>query len=172
MAATQIASRYPEFVLDHLMDMMVGPVSYHKNHFQLVLQELLIKLNPRIQYQKKSEDLEAVLKKFGSDILLTITPIKYDIGHDLIWTGQVPIPTVFDTNFCTIEYHFTWNNTLFYGPPSIMIANFHLDDQWVYAVPNFFTPNMITDADVRTYTTISELIIDMMTENALYQSIQ
>lgn len=170
MATTHIASRYPEFVLDHLMDMVVGPVSYHKNNFRLVLQELLIKLIPRIQYQQKSNDLESVLKQFGSDVLLAITPIRYDIGHDLVWPDQAPIPTVFDTEYCTIEYHLTWNTNVFYGPPSIMIGNFHLDNQWVYAVANFFAPNMLTDADLRTYTTLSELIIDMVAQNNLHQS--
>lgn len=169
MTLATITSKYPEFVFDQLMDMLAGSQQYHKNHFDLVLQEMLIKLYPRTQYKQKASDLESVLKQFGDDTLLAQTSIKYDIGHDLIWPGEPPIPQVFDTNYCTLEYHFTWNKNIFYGPPAILIVNFRHDHEWEYVVPHFFTPNIHTDDDIRTFSTLSELIIEMMTENNLYR---
>lgn len=83
-----LTSRYPEFVQNMLLDMLVGTIDYQKTKYQQVLNELTRRLSKKLAWEKKVFQLEqrlagkadlSSMKRY--DMCSQVQCLKHDYKH-------------------------------------------------------------------------------------------
>lgn len=102
-----IITIYPDFVAQNIQDMLVGSTEYHKNKFEVVLRQLMSKLEKKSKLIAKAEEFQAFLESFPKTELIAVY-CKYSLN-------------IYDTSRISAVFYLTWNTIRIYGPPIIII---------------------------------------------------
>lgn len=127
-----IVSKYPEFIESALMDMLIGPIEYQKNKYQLVLDELTLRLTDRLAWGDKVFQAEQKLatksdlsKVHRVDLCYQAHYLKRDFKY---------INTIF-----VVEYQASTNKT-----PELLRVMKHLrTHKWMICKLTYFSPLFI-----------------------------
>lgn len=124
---TSIIATYPEFVNQYIQDMLVGSIEYHKNKFEVVLRQLMSKLEKKSRLIVKAEEFQAFLESFPKNELISVY-WKYSLD-------------TYDTSCISAVFHLTWNTIQIYGPSIIVIYETRCGNTpiWDIEMPHYQT---------------------------------
>lgn len=112
-----IITNHPEFVGEHILDMLIGSVGYNKHKFDLVLNELLVRLAPRLRMANKMKEIQMFLE--------TIPGL---LSSAQVWKRQEQYnPQESDMH---VAFHLTWDSSVTYGPPILVLKERSVYDGW------------------------------------------
>jgi hypothetical protein len=127
-----IVSKYPEFIESALMDMLIGPIEYQKNKYQLVLDELTLRLTDRLAWEDKVFEAEQKLaiksdlsKVHRIDLCYQVHYLKRNFKH---------INTIF-----VVEYQVNANKT----PELFRVVKHMRTHKWMIRKLTYFSPLFI-----------------------------
>lgn len=167
-----IALKYPEYIIDNVLDFLVGPVDYYKSMFQLTLNELL---DNQIGREAKVEQLSKFLNDQPLDTLLAATQRDY-IEYDRYGIYRVQSYTCFTT------FILKWNYSKYYGPDKIRISKHTFDAPWTFTTVRYkvLTPEQIEANRINGITwkplesisnlSMDELLQELFRANESYQA--